>query len=74
MQVPANSYLSEVSSLSEGNVGIEEDSETCSRSTKERQTRGQNIRRKFNKRMQFFLAQGGHVVMMMRQRATSRFS
>ena len=40
-------------------MGIEEDSETCSGSTKERQTRGQKIRRKFNKNKQFLLAQGG---------------
>ena len=52
-------HLLYFSSSSEGNAGIEEDSETCSRSMKERQTRGQKIRRKFNKPMQFFLAQGG---------------
>ena len=40
-------------------MGIKEDSETCSRSTKERQTRGEKIRRKFNKHMKFFLSQGG---------------
>ena len=37
---------------------IEEDSETCSRSTKERETRGQKIRRKFNKHIQFYPSQG----------------
>ena len=48
-----------MSSFSEGNVGIEEDSETCSRSMKERQTGGQHIRRKINKRIQIFPSQGG---------------
>ena len=59
MQVAANRYLSEVSSSSEGNIGIEEESETCSLSRIGRLTRGQRTRRKFNKRMKFFLAQGG---------------
>ena len=59
LQVPQNKYLSYLYSSSEGNARIEEDSETCSRSMKERQTRGQKIRRKFNKHMQFHLAQGG---------------
>ena len=53
-------------------MGTEEDSETCSRSTKERQTRGQNIRRKFNKHMQFFLAQGGSCSYDDETRGTSR--
>ena len=59
MQVPANRYLSKVSSSSEGNIGIEEESETCNLSRTGRLTRGQRTRRKFNKRMKFFLAQGG---------------
>lgn len=48
-----------MSSSSEGNVGIEEESETCSRSQIGRSNRDQKIRRKINKRMEFFLAQGG---------------
>ena len=51
--------MSNLSSSSEGNAGIEEDSEICSRSMKERQTRGQKIRRKLNKHIQFFLSQVG---------------
>ena len=48
-----------MSSSSEGNIGIEEESETCSLYIIGRLTRGQRTRRKFNKRMKFFLAQGG---------------
>lgn len=51
--------MSNLSSSSDENVGIENESDTCSRSTIGRSTRGQKIRRKFNKRMRFFLAQGG---------------
>ena len=54
-----NRYLLEVSSSSEGNIGIEEESETCSLSRIGRLTRGQRTRRKFNKCMKFFLTQGG---------------
>ena len=58
LKVQQNRYLSYLSSSSEGNVEIKEDSESCSRSTKERQTWDQKIRRKFNKCMNFFLSQG----------------
>ena len=59
VQVPPNRYLSDLSSSSEGNLGREEESETCSMSKRGRSTRGQKIRRKFHKRMEFFLAEGG---------------
>ena len=44
-----------MSSLSEGILGRREESETSIRSTRARSTRCQKIRRKFNKRMNFFL-------------------
>ena len=59
VQVPPNRYLSDLSSSSEGNSGREEESETCSMSKRGRSTRGQKIRRKFHKRMEFFLVEGG---------------
>ena len=43
----------------EENAGIEDKSETSSRSKIGRSTRGQKIRKKFNKQIQFFLAEGG---------------
>ena len=59
VQVEPNRYLSDLSSSSEGNLGRLEESETSSRSTRARSTRCQKIRRKFDKRMNFFLQGGG---------------
>ena len=59
VQVEPNRYLSDLSSSSEGSLGRLEESETSSRSTRARSTRCQKIRRKFNKRMKFFLKGGG---------------
>ena len=59
VQVEPNRYFSELSSSGEGILGRLEESETSSRSTRERSTRCQKIRRKFNKHMDFFLAGGG---------------
>ena len=52
-------YLSDLSSSSEGILGRLEESETSSRSTRARSTRCQKIKRKFDKRMNFFLQGGG---------------
>ena len=65
--------MSDLSSSSEENTVIEDKSETSSRSKIGRSTRGENIRRKFNKWMQFFLAKGGHVLMIMREKEIGRF-
>jgi hypothetical protein len=51
-------YLLDLSSLSEGISCRIEESET-STSNRRRSTRGENIRRKFHRRMDFFLAKGG---------------
>jgi hypothetical protein len=51
-------YLSDISSSSEGSLGRIEESETSSRSNMQRSTRGEKIRRKFHRRMEFFLAKG----------------
>jgi hypothetical protein len=51
-------YLSYIYSLSEGSLGRIKESETSSRSNKQRSTRGEKIRIKFHKRMEFFLAKG----------------
>ena len=59
VQVEPNRYLSDLCSFSEGSLGRLEESETSSRSTRARSTRCQNIIRKFNKRMNFFLKGGG---------------
>src|SRR5713226_8771877 len=59
VQVDPNRYLSDLSSSSEGSLGRLEESETSSRSTWARSTRCQKIRRKFDKRMNFFLQGGG---------------
>ena len=59
VQVEPNRYLSDLSSSSEGILGRLEESETFGRSTRARSTRCQKIRRKFNKRMKFFLKEGG---------------
>jgi hypothetical protein len=47
LQVQPNRYFSDLSSLSEESSG------------RRRETRGENIRRKFHRRMEFFLAEGG---------------
>jgi hypothetical protein len=52
-------YLSDLSSSSEGSSGRLEESETSSRPKRGRSTRCQKIRRKFHKRMEFFLVEGG---------------
>ena len=59
VHVEPNIYFSVLSSSSEGSLGRLEESETSSRSTRARSTRCQKIRRKFNKRMKFFLKGGG---------------
>ena len=59
VQVEPNLYLSDLSSSSEGSLGRLEESETSSRSTRARSTRCHKIRRKFDKRMNFFLQGGG---------------
>ena len=59
VQVEPNRYLSDLSSSSEGSLGRLEKSETSSRSTRARSTRCQKTRRKFDKRMNFFLQGGG---------------
>ena len=66
VQIEPNKYLSDLSSSDEGILGRLEESETSDRSTRARSTRCQNIKRKFDKRMNFFLQGGGHVPMMMR--------
>ena len=52
-------YLSDLSSSSEGILGRLEESDTSSRSTRAISTTFQNIRRKFHKRMEFFLVEEG---------------
>ena len=59
VQVEPNMYFSDLSSASEGSLGRLEESETSSRSTQARSTRCQKTRRKFDKRMNFFLQGGG---------------
>ena len=59
VQIEPNRYLSDLSSSTEGSLGRLEESETSSRSTRARSTRCQKIKRKFNKRMKFFLKGGG---------------
>jgi hypothetical protein len=52
-------YLSNLSSILSDEIsrGIRENiSNTCN---KEKSTRGENVRRKFGRRMKFFLAEGG---------------
>jgi hypothetical protein len=58
-RVPTNRYLSYVSSSSDENIGMEEESETFSRHKLGRSTRGQKIKKKFNTRMKFFLSHEG---------------
>ena len=67
VQVEPNRYFSDLSSSNEGSLVRLEESETSSRSKMAISTRCQKIRRKFNKHMDFFLAKGVHVPMMMRQ-------
>ena len=57
--VQPNRYLLDLSSLSEGSIGRIEENETSSRSNRRRSTRGENIRRKFCRRMEFFLVKRG---------------
>ena len=52
-------YLSDIYSLSEGILGRIEESETSSWSNKQRSTRGEKIKRKFHRCMEFFLVKGG---------------
>jgi hypothetical protein len=53
-------YFSDLSLSSEGSSGrIEVERETSSRYNKRRSTRGEKIIRKFDRRMEFFLAKGG---------------
>lgn len=52
-------YLSDLSSLSEGSLGRIEESDTSSSSNRQRSTRGEKIRRKFHRCMEFFLVKGG---------------
>ena len=52
-------YLSDISSLSEGSLGVLEESETYRRSTTCISNKCQKIIRKFKKCMQFFLVEGG---------------
>ena len=59
VQVEPNMYLSDLSSSSEGSLGRLEESEASNRSRRVRSTRCQNIKRKFNKRMEFFLTRRG---------------
>ena len=59
VQVESNRYLSDISSLSEGSLVRLDEIETSSRSTRVISTRCQRIRRKFQRHMQFFLAEGG---------------
>ena len=59
VQVEPNRYLSYISSSSEGILVRLEESETSSKSTRVISTRCQKIRRKFHKRMEFFLVEGG---------------
>ena len=59
VQVGPNRYLSDMSSSSEGSLGRIEESETSSRSTRDKSTRCRKIRRKFNKHREFFLKGGG---------------
>ena len=51
--------MSDLSTLNEGNEEMVDKSSTCSTTKIERSTRGQKIRKKFDKHMQFFLANGG---------------
>ena len=59
VQVEPNMYFSNMSSLRKGSLGILEEIETSRRSTIGISTRCQKIKRKFNKRMEFFLKGGG---------------
>ena len=59
VQVEPNRYVSDISSSSEESLVRLDESETYSRSTRDISTRCQNIRRKFHKRMEFFLTKEG---------------
>ena len=59
VQVEPDRYFPDLSSSSEGSLGRLEESETSSRSKRAISTIYQKIKRKFNKRMEFFLREGG---------------
>ena len=59
VQVEANKYLSDIYSSSEGSSIRLDESDTSSRSIRDISTRCQNIIRKFNKCIEFFLRGGG---------------
>ena len=59
VQVEPNMYLSYFSSSSEGSSVRLDKSETFSRYTRVISTRCQKIRRKFHKRIEWFLTEGG---------------
>jgi hypothetical protein len=60
LKVQPNRYLSDISSSSEGSLGkIEGNVTASSRYDTQTRTRGEKVRRKFRRRMEFFLAEGG---------------
>jgi hypothetical protein len=60
LKVQPNRYLSDISSSSEESLGqIEGNVTASSRYDKQTRTRGEKVRRKFCRRMEFFLAEGG---------------
>lgn len=59
LQDPPNRYLSDLSTLNEGNEEMVDEISTCSTTKRGRSTRGQKNRKKIDKHMQFFLANGG---------------
>ena len=59
VQVEPNRYLSDLSSSSEGSLGRLEESKKSSRSIRDSSTKCHKIRRKFNKRVQFFSQRRG---------------
>ena len=58
VQVEPNMYLLDLSSSSEESLVRLDESEISSRSTRDISSRCQNIRRKFHKCMEYFLAEG----------------
>jgi hypothetical protein len=67
LKVQPNRYLSDISSSSEEILGqIEGNVTASSRYDKQTRTRGEKVRRKFCRRMKFFLAKEDHALMMMR--------
>ena len=60
LKVQPNRFLLDISSSSEEILGqIEGNETTSSRYNKKTRTRGEKVRRKFCRRMEFFLAKGG---------------